>query len=105
MLWELEPRVLDKSAMPLHAYRLRPTRLCIQTNNPWPQAALILSRQLVTLTIQAADDPALLQSSVSLSMVPFDSIFSGESFLRVPGPENPQGPQFPPSKSTTADAL
>ena len=27
MLWELEPRVLDKSAMPLQAYRLRPTGL------------------------------------------------------------------------------
>ena len=30
-------------------------------------------------------------SPVSLSMVPFDSIFSGESFLRVPGPENSHG--------------
>jgi len=27
MLWELEPRVLDKCAMPLQAYRLRPTGL------------------------------------------------------------------------------
>ena len=25
MLWELELKVLDKSAMPLQAYRLRPT--------------------------------------------------------------------------------
>ena len=40
MLWELEPRVLDKCAMPLQAYRLRPTRLGIQTNKPGPQAAL-----------------------------------------------------------------
>ena len=32
MLWELEPRVLDKCAMPLQAYRLRPTGLGIQTN-------------------------------------------------------------------------
>ena len=62
MLWELELKVLDKSAMPLQAYRLRPTGLCIQTNKPRPQAALILSRQPVTLTVQAADDPVLLQS-------------------------------------------
>ena len=32
MLWELVPRVLDKYAMPLQAYRLRPTGLGIQTN-------------------------------------------------------------------------
>ena len=32
MLWELEPRVLDKCAMPLQAYRLRPQALGIQTN-------------------------------------------------------------------------
>ena len=31
MLWELEPRVLDKCAVPLQAYRLRPTGLGIQT--------------------------------------------------------------------------
>ena len=36
MLWELEPRVLDKCAMPLQAYRLRPTGLGIQTNKLWP---------------------------------------------------------------------
>ena len=57
MLWELELRVLDKSAMPLQAYRLRPTGLGIQTNKPRPQAALTLSRQPLTLTVQAADDP------------------------------------------------
>ena len=34
MLWELEPRVLDKCAMPLQAYRLRPTGLGIQTKKP-----------------------------------------------------------------------
>ena len=62
MLWELELRVLDKSAMPLEAYRLRPTGLCIQTNKPRPQAALTLSRQPLILTVQAADDPPLLQS-------------------------------------------
>ena len=62
MRWGLELRVLDKSAMPLQAYRLRPTGLCIQTNKPRPQAALILSRQPVTLTVQAADDLPLLQS-------------------------------------------
>ena len=43
MLWELELRVLDKSAMLLQAYRLRPTGLCIQTNKPRLQAALTLS--------------------------------------------------------------
>ena len=32
MLWELEPTVLDKCAMPLQAYRLRHTGLGIQTN-------------------------------------------------------------------------
>ena len=62
MLWELELRVLDKSAMPLQAYKLRPTSLCIQTNKPRPQAALTLSRQPLILTVQAADDPPLLQS-------------------------------------------
>ena len=31
MLWELEPRVLDTSAMRSHAYRLRSVCLCIQT--------------------------------------------------------------------------
>ena len=36
MLWELEPRVLDKCAMLLQAYRLRPTGLGIQTNKLRP---------------------------------------------------------------------
>ena len=31
MLWELEPRALDKCAMPLQAYKLRPTGLGIRT--------------------------------------------------------------------------
>ena len=62
MLWELEPRVLDKSAMPLQAYRLRPTGLCIQTNKPRHQTALTLSRQPLIFTVQAADDSPLLQS-------------------------------------------
>ena len=43
MLWELEPRVLDTSAMRSHAYRLRSVCLCIQTEGRTDFNGLIYS--------------------------------------------------------------
>ena len=70
MLWELEPRVLDKCAMPLQAYRLRPTGLGIQTKKPRPQAALTPSRHPLTLTPQVAHDPPLPKHQAALTLPP-----------------------------------
>ena len=51
MLWELEPRVLDKCAMPLQAYRLRSTGLGIQTKKHDEMMMMMMMMMMIMMRV------------------------------------------------------